>query len=88
MNRKWRKINELIQHIAEDDTLDGCYKDLARLTYAPNIGYRCWIFSYKRVLVVLGDLGNGHYDFHSAATLLDLIAAKLSVFKDVLAYRR
>lgn len=78
MFKKWKNIAELCNKIAEGSTLDNCYKDLKRISYAPNIGYRCWIFSYKRTLVCLWDMGNGHYDFYSAASWLDLIIAKIS----------
>lgn len=91
MNRKWRNINKLIENMSMDETFESVvlWNKLKRLTYAPNIGYTCWIFSYKRTLVVLSNhLGNGHWEFYSAATLLDLITAKLSVFKDVLACKK
>lgn len=79
MKRKWKNISELCKYISEDDMLESCYKDLKRLTYAPNLGYTSWIFSYKRTLVALFDAGNGHYNFQSAVTLLDFIIAKLCV---------
>ena len=81
MRRKWRNICELMQNLFEDDILesDELWKDLRCLTYAPNIGYTCWIFWYKGTLVCLSNhLGNGHWTFHSAVTLLDLIFAKIS----------
>lgn len=80
MKRKWNNIRELCELITRDDTLDICGKDLKYLTYAPNLGYRHWIFSYKRTLVALVEFGDGHFDFHSAVSLLDLIVAKLYVF--------
>ena len=91
MNKKWRNICELMQNLFEDDILesDELWKDLRRLTYAANIGDTGWIFQYKGTLVVLSNhLGNGHWDFYSAATLLDLIFAKISVFKDTLECRK
>ena len=91
MNKKSRNICELMQNLFEDDILesDELWKDLRCLTYAPNIGYTCWIFRYKGTLVCLSNhLGNGHWNFHSAVTLLDLIFAKISMFKDTLACRK
>lgn len=77
--KKWQKIGELSRFIMEDSTLSICADNLKCVTYAPNIGYRSWIFRYKGVLVVLDDAGNGHYDFYTAVSLVDLVAAKLSL---------
>lgn len=80
--KKWRKIGELTERIMEDSTLSTCAKDLKCLSYAPNIGYRSWIFKYKGELVALFDAGNGHYDFHTAVNYVDLLVAKLMLFGD------
>lgn len=86
MQKKWDKINELIGYIAEDDTLDSIPKHikLKCLCYAPNIGYRSWIFRYEGVLIALFDAGNGHYGFHTAITYIDLLVAKLIEFRDTI----
>ena len=77
MRKKWKNISELIDYIAEDDTLDSCAKYLKCICYAPNIGYKSWIFKYKGTLIALFDLGNGHYDFHKAVTWIDVLLAKI-----------
>lgn len=88
MNKKWRIVSELLECIANDDLLDSCSKNLTCITYAPNVGYRSWIFLYKGILVALWDMGNCHWGFHSTVTLWDLIVAKWNVFKDVLASKK
>lgn len=80
MIKKWQKIGELSRFIMQDSTLDNCAKDLKCLSYAPNIGYRSWIFRYKGALVALDDAGNGHYDFYTVVNFMDLLAAKLTLF--------
>ena len=80
--KKWQKVRELIGHVAEDSTLDNCYKDLKCLCYAPNVGFRAWIFKYKGLLVSLWDLGNGHYNFDSIVSHWDLFVAKLIEVRD------
>lgn len=77
MSKKWNIISELCEKIYEDDMLDGCGEHLKCIGYAPWIGYRSWIFSYKGVLVALFDVGNGHYDFHTAVTWIDMMRAKI-----------
>ena len=84
MRKKWDHINDVIEAIDEDSTLmeDGLVPGLKCLTYAPNIGYRTWIFKYKGTLMALWYQGNCHWVFHSAVSVLDLIVAKLTVFLD------
>lgn len=85
MTRKWDKIHELCDYLAEDSTLmhtNDCIKHLKCICYAPNIGYRSWIFKYKGILIALFDAGNGHYEFHTAVTYLDVICARIdNLFK-------
>ncbi len=86
--KKWRKINELTGLIMEDSTLSNCANNLKCLSYAPNIGYRSWIFSYKGTLVALFDAGNGHYDFYTAVNFADLLAAKITLFGEQIIQNR
>lgn len=79
--KKWEIINDLLDEINKDDMLDTCYKDLACIDYAPNIGYRSWIFKYKGVLVALFDEGNGHYAFHMPVNYLDVLVAKMRIIR-------
>lgn len=88
MLRKWKNVSELCERIVEGDMLDQCCKDLACITYAPNIGYRSWIFKYKQTLVCLWDLGNGHWGFHSVVTHADLVVAKLAAAIERVRYRK
>lgn len=79
-HKKWIIISELIDKIADDSTLDNCVKDLSCITYAPQLGYRSYIFKYKSQLVVLSDLGNGHYGFFMPARKSDVIIAKIATW--------
>lgn len=85
---KWENIGELCEKIDEDDTLDQCAKVLRCVAYAPNIGYRAWIFKYKKTLVALWDMGNSHWGFCSAVTRFDLLVAKVSDLVERLKYRK
>ena len=80
--KKWIIIAELIDTIADDSTLDNCVEDLSCITYAPQLGYNSYIFKYKSRLIVLSDLGNGHYGFFMPATRLDIIIAKIATWYD------
>jgi len=82
MTKKWKNIHELTKCISEDDTLSLCTGKIKRLCYAPNIGYCSWIFKYNGTLVSLFDAGNGHYEFHTAVTYIDLLVAKITVLID------
>ena len=86
--RKWQKIGELSTLVMQDSTLSNCAKDLKCISYAPNIGYRTWIFRYKGVLVALDDAGNGHYDFYTAVSFADLLVAKLTLFGERITERK
>jgi len=76
--RKWAKISELCEKLAHRTYEPGEFgSDLTCICYAPNIGYRSWIFRYKGVYVALFDAGNDNYDFHTAVSVTDVIVAKL-----------
>ena len=75
--RRWEILSELIDEIGKDPLLDNCRNDLSCICYAPNIGYRSWIFSYKKVYVALFDSGNGYYSFHMPVTRFDVLMASL-----------
>jgi len=75
--KKWQILSELVNKIEEDSQLDNCIGSLECLCYAPNIGYRSWIFKYKGVRVALFDAGNGHYSFHMPVTWLDTLVARV-----------
>lgn len=82
---KWEKIGELNSLLGTGYHIpvgDERFKSLKCVCYAPNIGYRCWIFKYKGTLVALGDLGNGWYDVYSAVTRLDVLVAKIIELKE------
>lgn len=88
MRKKWKNIAELCMKIAEDSTMNNIPKSCFKgpIIYAPNMGYRSWIFHYKNIPVVLCDLGNGHYDFYSAATWFDILEARIVGLIDMIIY--
>lgn len=86
--KKWEKLGELFRLVMQDSTLDNCEKDLKCISYAPNIGYRTWIFRYKGVLVALDDVGNGHYDFYTAVSFIDLVIARFSVLFSEMKFKK
>lgn len=89
MRKKWKIINELIEKLDEDDMLENVEKHLiGKVMYAPNIGYRAWIFEYKRVFACLWDQGNGHYGFHSAVSRIDVLIAWLYEKYDWFRYKK
>lgn len=84
--KKWKLINELFErlngHSFHEFMEDGSHPDELRpLCYAPHIGYRAWIFTYKGTLICMWDSGNGWWTFHSAVTLVDVVIAKFEEFK-------
>lgn len=76
--KKWEIISELCEKLDnrtfEPNEFEG---NLKCICYAPNVGYRSWIFRYKKVLVALFDEGNDWYRFHTAVTIFDVIVALL-----------
>lgn len=70
-------IRELDRNLSADSTASTLTKDLTRITYAPQLGYRSWIFKYKGVLVELFDMGNGHYAYERPAHKIDIIFARI-----------
>ena len=74
---KWLAVNDLIYKLNHrdfnnPDEFDGKLKGIC---YAPNIGYRHWIYRYDGVLVVLFDEGNDHRSFFSLASRIDVVIA-------------
>lgn len=89
MFKKRKIVNELIEKLYEDDTLENVEKLLiGKVTYAPHIGYRAWIFKYKGVPVCLWDEGNGHYGFHSAVSHIDILVGWLYEKYDWYRYKK
>lgn len=79
ISKKWDKIFDLRELLGDENRMfDTSDKSLRRLTYAPNMGYFTWIFSYKGLLVALFDAGNGHWEFFSLVSVWDLITAKIA----------
>lgn len=73
--RKKKTINKLITGLEKDSTGATLYPRLQKVCYAPNVGYKSWIFKFRGVMVVLHDLGNGHYCYHRPANYMDLLLA-------------
>ena len=89
MSRKWEIITELIEKMDADDMLNTVEKRfIGKILYAPHIGYRAWIFHYKRIPVCLWDQGNCHYEFHSAVSRLDVLIAWLYEKYDWFRYKK
>lgn len=86
--RKWIILSELIDKIEEDHLLDNCKEDLRCVCYAPHLGYRSWIFQYKKEYVALFDAGNGHYTFHMPATRADILIGKIAEHIERIAYNK
>lgn len=89
LKKKWKLINELFErldgksfHEFLEDDKSKIKNDLKPVTYAPHIGYRAWIFTYKGTPICLWDSGNGWWTFHSAVTLMDVIIAKIDIYKE------
>lgn len=80
---KWQKIIELQDLLKEYDENvslilgDENNVDLEMLTFAPNIGERAWIFSYKGIYVLMWDMGNSYYEYCTAVSWLDMIRSKI-----------
>ena len=75
--RKIKLIDELMNHLEKDSTASTTGDDLKCISYAPQLGYRNWIFKYKTMLVLLFDAGNGHYQYLCPVSLIDVLIAKV-----------
>jgi len=76
--KKWAKISELCERLVNRTHEPNEFgSDLTCICYAPNIGYRSWIFRYKGVYVALFDAGNDYYEFHTVVSVTDVIVAML-----------
>ena len=79
VRKKYRNVSELIRemqfHFDEIDEMLG--RDLKKVCYAPNVGYRSWIFEYKGTYVALEDYGNGFWGFYTTVGLLDVVVARV-----------
>lgn len=75
---RWSIVDELCDAIQTNSNLDTIdERHLTCLCYAPNVGYRSWIFRYKGVLVALCYYGNGLFDFHTTVSHYDLYVARI-----------
>ena len=86
MRKKWKLINELFERLDgksfHEFLEDGKHVDeLKSICYAPHMGYRAWLFTYKGTPICLWDSGNGWWTFHSAATWMDVLIAKIDIYK-------
>ena len=79
VRRKYRNVSDLVRELEfqfdEIDDISGI--DLKKLCYAPNVGYRSWIYIYKGTYVALEDYGNGRWAFYTVVGLLDVLVAKV-----------
>ena len=75
--KKVKLIDEIISALEADSTMDNIVSDITCVCYAPHLGYKNWIFKYKSLYVLLFDEGNGHYQYLTALSRLDVVKAKL-----------
>lgn len=70
-------IDEVLTAIEEDTTLSNISNYITCICYAPNFGYRSWIFKYKSLYILLFDEGNGHYQYICPLSWFDVVKTKL-----------
>lgn len=79
VRKKYRNVSDLVRemqfHFDEIDEMVGSGV-LKKVCYAPNVGYRSWIFEYKGTYVALEDYGNGFWGFYTTVGLLDVLVGK------------
>lgn len=75
--KKIKLIDEVISGLEKDSTASTLIENMVCVCYAPHLGYRNWIFKYKTLYILLFDEGNGHYQYLSLLTWLDVIEAKI-----------
>lgn len=79
VGKKYRNVADLVRELEfqfdEIDDISGI--DLKKVCYAPNVGYRSWIFEYKGTYVALEDYGNGFWGFYTTVGLLDVVVARV-----------
>lgn len=75
--KKIKLIDEVISGLEKDSTASTLIENMVCVCYAPNLGYRNWIFKYKTLYILLFDEGNGHYQYLTAVSRLDVVKAKL-----------
>ena len=80
--RKVAMIDEVLLGMAEDDTYEALRSDMERVTYAPNLGYRNWIFRYKSIYLLMFCAGNGHYTYICTLNWFDVMVAKFCAMID------
>ncbi len=74
---KIKLIDEILTALEEDATLDSISNHITCICYAPNFGYRNWIFKYKSLYILLFDEGNGYYQYICSLNWFDVIKTKL-----------
>lgn len=75
--KKIKLIDEVISGLEKDSTASTLIENIVCVCYAPHLGYRNWIFKYKTLYILLFDEGNGHYEYLSLLTWLDVVEAKI-----------
>lgn len=75
--KKIELIDEVLTALEEDATLSNISNHLTLICYAPNFGYRNWIFKYKSLYILLFDEGNGYYQYICSLSWFDVIKTKL-----------
>ena len=75
--KKIKLIDEVISGLEKDTTASTLVENMVCICYAPHLGYRSWIFKYKTLYILLFDEGNGHYQYLTTLSRLDVVKAKL-----------
>ena len=75
--KKVNVICDIMDVLERDSTASALVGKLQKITYAPNLGYRNWIFKYCGVYLLLYDIGNGHYEYLCPVSCVDMIYAKI-----------
>lgn len=75
--KKIKLIDEVISGLEKDSTARTLIENMVCVCYAPHLGYRNWIFKYKTLYILLFDEGNGHYQYLTILSRLDVVKAKL-----------
>ena len=68
-------ICDIIDVLDRDSTASCLVGELKKITYAPNLGYRNWIFKYRGLYLLLYDMGNGHYQYLCPVSWFDVLYA-------------
>ena len=70
-------ISDIMFVLEEDPQATQLVGQLKMITYAPNLGYRNWIFKYKGMYLLFFDRGNGCYQYLCPVSWFDALYARI-----------